>query len=310
MIADIYKVLTTDAASGGVLIPEALDREIADLAWRSSELYAYLTSFEIPWDTNTYYYNELTAYGNARAVSETTAHSAFGPTYNSGGSAKLYVPLKTTRADRQYTVELVNASTLYNQAEAIEESSNALVMELERLYIQGNTGLNALEYNGLSNLVTSSISASCVACSLTQLDRMYETVEQNGGVPGVFVLAIKDRQRIIRDLRIQGLENLQTFEKEGFAKKWQFEMYRGCPVLASHKMLTTLGTGSESEAFCLDSRYIRVPFNPVDKRFVLDTEVPVSSPAKAMYVWTKRCLVLKGASVGMHVRMKNILTTL
>jgi len=251
-VLDLTKALTTAAGSGADLIPEKLDPELVEIAVKETPLLRIFR--QLPWDTNTYQWNERTALGGASAYDENDVFASAESTY-----ARRSVDIKMVKADGAVSTLLYESARAYIDAlqAEIEGQTQALSHEIERLYIEGNATANPKEFDGLSNLVTQTVDAACVVINLDILDEAINVIQNNGGRPGIILLANRDLQQVHKIMRDKMVYN---WEKVEVAAGVYLTHYRGIPLYGSAFIPTNLGvSGAESYGFVLDLTKIVVP---------------------------------------------------
>jgi len=293
-MVDIRKALTT--TTGDAIIPEEIDKIITDIAIKETPVLSLFK--EIPWDTNSFEWNERTALVTAAAYSESSTFSETNSTYS-----RATVSIKMVKTDGAVTnlLQLTSKSYINALQTEIESASANIGQEIERLYIQGNVGLTSAEFNGLSNLVSQTSDAAGASISLDILDDGIDAVILGTGKPGLILVANRDLFELGTIMR----ENMSYYwEKMEVAAGNKLTTYRGIPIVGSHFVPTTEGgSGWNSYAFVLDLSQIVVPV--VLPLKYEDMTAKVTSDSIAFRIKTYRALAVKAGGYR-HCRITNI----
>lgn len=282
---DIKKALDTD--SGSVLIPERLDPMLVELA---DKLLVLRQLFKTqPWDTNSFEWNERSAIITGEFYNEDDTH-----TENKSTFGRKQAPIKMIKGEGAVSNLLVQTSKRYlNALQAeIESATKGMTQAEENAYINGDSSTDADSFDGLKKLITNTLDCGGTI-TFDKLDEGVQNVVDNGGVPGLILLAGRDKLELQRLLRAKGQIAFDTLEVKAGLKlaSWQ-----NIPILTSTYMSASLPVGStpgtNSIAFIIDLGNIVVP----EVLAATYEEVKSTKDAIAFRVKQYKGFAVKGAS--------------
>lgn len=251
---DIKKAL--DTATGVAIIPERLQSELTELADEKSPLRQIFQ--RIPWSTNAYEWNARTALGSAGFYGQGDGYSESNSTIE-----RRSVNIKMLKSEGAVSNLLQMASQDYINAlqNEVVGAAKSLTHAIENAYINGDTGVSANQFDGLSVQITSEVDAEGAVLGFDILDEAIAAVRDAGGNPDLIV--VSNREKAALDTLMRKTMNI-NWAKVDTQYGVRLQTYQDIPVLGSAFVTTTedygtTATGDYSEAYVLDTSEIVVP---------------------------------------------------
>ena len=259
-MGDIRKALDI-ATAGTALIPEEVSEGIRLFIEQRTSIYNLIP--KIDWDTNSYVHRAVT--GTPTATFKADGDSL--PARTAGTYAKRTSPIKYLYTTGEVTrpMQLAARNVLDALATEIELHTLALLRTLEIKVISGDSGVDANEFDGMANQITTEVDADgagpAVLLQLTHLDELYDAPLEQPGTH--FIMSNAMGRRIWSLLQAQ-----QRFVNEDNAGGgFKVPSYLGVPIIRTRdnsSALTNVVLHPDME-FVVMPRQSDVTYDPLAK---------------------------------------------